>query len=69
MRKTNIQIDGKFLAYDDGSYFMTNITNLNTWKESEKINTLNDVTSEVTQLMKKYKIDHSVNFLRSQSGG
>ena len=34
-----------------------------------KINTLNDVTSEVTQLMKKYKIDHSVNFLRSQSGG
>ena len=69
MRKTNLQIDGRFLAYDDGSYFITDVTNLNTWKDTEEIKVSDDVTKEIKHLMSKYKLSHSVNFLRSQSGG
>ena len=69
MRKTNIQLDGKFLSYKDEKYYMSNITDINKWIEKETIDETNDVTEEIIGLIEKYDIKHSVNFLRSQSGG
>ena len=69
MRKTNIQLDGKFLSYKDDKYYMSNITDINKWIEKETIDDTDDVTEEVIGLMEKHGIKHSVNFLRSQSGG
>jgi len=70
MRKTNIRINGKFLAKKDDNYYLSNIDEYDDWIKLEEIPKYdNDVTEEYNKLSKEYHITKKVNFLTGQSGG
>ena len=72
MRKTNIRIDGYYLAKDNNQYFSTKINNHQKWIEEEDISSYVDtnVTKDYLELSNEHNIKFNVNFLTSgQSGG
>jgi hypothetical protein len=72
MRKTNIRINGYFLARNKNQYHITKINNYQKWIDVEDISeyVTDNVTSKYTDLSDKYSIKHNVNFLfDEQSGG
>jgi len=71
MSKTNIRIDGFYLARESNQFFKTSINNHQTWIEEEDITEFveNKVTKQYKNLVDKYGIKYNVNFLTSKSGG
>ena len=72
MRKTNIRIDGYYLAKDNNQYFSTKINNHQKWIEEEDISSYVDtnVTKDYLELSNEHNIEFNVNFLTSgQAGG
>jgi len=69
MRKTNIRINGNFLAKEDGNYYLSDIDEYDDWIKLEEIPKYDNVTEEYNKLSKEYHITKKVNFLTGQSGG
>ena len=69
MRKTNIRINGKFLAKEDGNYYLSDIDEYDDWIKLEEIPKYDNVTEEYKKLSKEYHITKKVNFIKEQSGG
>jgi len=71
MRKTNIRINGYFLAKKKNQYHLTGVNNYQKWVDTEDISghIKENVTSQYLDLSNKHNIKFNVNFLTGQAGG
>mgnify|MGYP001433032624 CR=1 FL=1 len=60
MRKTNIRINGYYLARQGNQYFKTKINNHQTWIEEENI--VDFVEDNITDTYLKLSNDNNINF-------
>ena len=68
MKKTSIRLNNRFIAFDKGDYFQSDIDVLEDWKESDiDISKLTNVSDEINSLIQTYDIDSHVNFITSDS--
>lgn len=71
MRKTNIRINGYYLARESNQYFLTTINNHQTWIDEEDISEFIDkkITKEYLELANEHNIKFGVNFLTTEQLG
>tara|TARA_B100000902_G_C27116235_1_gene816222 strand:- start:487 stop:783 length:297 start_codon:yes stop_codon:yes gene_type:complete len=67
MQKTNIRLNNFFILENKGKYFLTDIDQLEDWKDfqSKKLKQFlkKDITEKVNGLLKEYKVSSNVNFI------
>lgn len=67
MQKTNIRLNNFFILENKSKYFLTDIDQLEDWKDfrSKKLKQFlkKDVTEKVKGLLKEYKISSNINFI------
>ena len=71
MRKTNIRINGYYLARQGNQYFKTKINNHQTWIEEENIIDFveDNITDTYLKLSNDNNIKFGVNFLTTEHVG
>ena len=71
MRKTNIRINGYYLARQGNQYFKTKINNHQTWIEEENIVDFveDNITETYLKLSNENNIRFGVNFLTTEHVG
>ena len=71
MRKTNIRINGYYLARQGNQYFKTKINNHQTWIEEENIVDFveDNITDTYLKLANENNIRFGVNFLTTEHVG
>ena len=69
MKKTSIRYNNNFLLSDGENYYITDITELDEWKQIKQPMKSEDVTNKIKEFINQHQFSQQVNYIDSQQGG